>query len=188
MIPLFYLILWLLNFLGFFFSDEEVDDLRGGIGHFGFECLNFGSQHAVAPQGDNSNTDTESRSNESFGDSLGNRTDPTGPGQSHAAERIDDTTDGTEQSDKRRRRGDGGQGVQTFPQLLVEDVLGSVTASLGRFDLLLDGETDVLAFQKLGDSGRGNTGQMADLVFFLGSKSQGFFDLSFFQQLSKEDI
>src|SRR5674476_1070796 len=125
---------------GFAGLHEEVDDLRFRVSHLSIEDLDPAVQRVVDPQGQDRDADADGRGDEGLRDASGDRADAARAGQLHAAERVDDAEDRSEQADEGGRRGDGGHDGQAAAELLIEQGLSPFGAARGGLELLFHAE------------------------------------------------
>src|SRR5688572_7351978 len=86
--------------------DEEVDQLRRGVGHLHLQPLEHVGEVVEHPGRGNGHAEAERGGDEGLGDTGRDRADAARAGERHTAERVDDADDGSEQADEGRGRRD----------------------------------------------------------------------------------
>src|SRR5262245_54005082 len=120
--------------LGRLLLDEEVDQLRRGVGHLHLEALEDIGEVVEQPRGRNGHAETEGGGDEGPGNTLRHRTDTARARQRHALERVDDADDGSEQADEGGRRRDRRQTADALLEVRVDDQRLALDGPLGRLD------------------------------------------------------
>src|SRR5436190_19900408 len=82
---------------------EEIDQLRAGIGHLDPEELDLRLEVIEAPDPDDGHADADAGGDERLGDAGGDRADAAAARRGHPLEGVDDAEHGAEQPDERRR-------------------------------------------------------------------------------------
>src|SRR5688572_13358406 len=101
--------------------DEEVDQLRRGVGHLHLQALEHVGEVVEHPGRGNGHAEAEGGGDEGLGDTGRDRADAARTRERHAAEGVDDADHGTEQADEGSGGGDRRQAADALLQVGVGD-------------------------------------------------------------------
>src|SRR4029079_2723031 len=94
--------------------DEEVDQLRRGVGHLHLEALEDVGEVVEQPRRRDGDAEAEGGGHQGLRDAPPHRADAARARQRHALEGVDDADHGAEQTDERGGGGDGGEAADAL--------------------------------------------------------------------------
>src|SRR5256886_2232073 len=115
-------------------QDEVVDEFHGGVVHLDVEGFHFVGEVVVSPDGGDGHEQAEGGGDKRFSDTAGDSRQTSGFVGGDALKRVQDADDGTEETDERRGRTDGGEGREAALHFGVDDGNGALEATLSGVD------------------------------------------------------